>query len=73
MGGGNDPRYISDSVFLPYPFPDPTEDQRQVIRLCAERLDTHRKPVPEPQKRFGRAGQGINHLALGSYGFICTH
>jgi hypothetical protein len=43
MGVGNDPRYISDSVFLPFPFPDCTEDQKQAIRDLAERLDAHRK------------------------------
>jgi SAM-dependent methyltransferase len=43
MGVGNDPRYISDSVFLTFPFPDCPETQKQIIRGTAERLDAHRK------------------------------
>lgn len=43
MGVGNDPRYISDSVFLTFPFPDCSETQKQTIRKTAERLDAHRK------------------------------
>jgi hypothetical protein len=43
MGVGNDPRYISDSVFLTFPFPDCGDGQKQAIREIAERLDAHRK------------------------------
>jgi hypothetical protein len=43
VGVGNDPRYISDSVFLTFPFPDCSETQKQTIRETAERLDAHRK------------------------------
>ena len=43
MGVGNDPRYISDSVFLTFPFPDANDAQTRSIRECGERLDAHRK------------------------------
>ncbi|HEY1902577.1 MAG TPA: DNA methyltransferase [Terracidiphilus sp.] len=43
MGVGNDPRYISDSVFLTFPFPDANDVQTRSIRECGERLDAHRK------------------------------
>jgi hypothetical protein len=47
MGVGNDPRYISDSVFLTYPFPTCTDAQKESIRGVAERLDAHRKRQQE--------------------------
>ena len=43
MGVGNDPRYISDSVFLTFPFPDCRDSQKQAIRNVAEAIDNHRK------------------------------
>jgi hypothetical protein len=43
MGVGNDPRYISDSVFLTFPFPEANEEQADSIRKCGESLDAHRK------------------------------
>jgi hypothetical protein len=43
--GGNTPRYNKTRCFDPFPFPDPTEEQKQKIRELGERLDTHRKNV----------------------------
>ena len=43
LGVGNDPRYTSNTTFLPFPFPAATEAQRTRIRDIAEALDTHRK------------------------------
>lgn len=43
MGMGNDPRYSTSRCFLPFPFPTPTESQRDHIRTLAEQLDAHRK------------------------------
>jgi hypothetical protein len=43
MGVGNDPRYISDSVFLTFPFPVADDAQTLLIRECGERLDSHRR------------------------------
>lgn len=37
------PRYNKTRCFEPFPFPDPTESQRQHIREVAEALDAHRK------------------------------
>jgi hypothetical protein len=43
LGVGNDFRYTSDLTFLPFPFPDCSEGQKQCIRALGEALDTHRK------------------------------
>jgi hypothetical protein len=43
LGVGNDPRYTSNQTFLPFPFPDCTEKQKERIRALAEELDAHRK------------------------------
>ena len=39
------PRYIKTLCFDPFPFPDPTPDQKAKIRELGERLDAHRKQV----------------------------
>ncbi|MBD0345274.1 MAG: class I SAM-dependent DNA methyltransferase, partial [Coleofasciculus sp. Co-bin14] len=43
--GGNTPRYNNSVCFDPFPFPDPTSEQKQKIRDLGERLDAHRKRV----------------------------
>ena len=43
--GGNTPRYNNTVCFEPFPFPDPTSEQKQKIRELGERLDSHRKQV----------------------------
>ncbi|MEG4323470.1 MULTISPECIES: DNA methyltransferase [unclassified Microcoleus] len=45
LGVGNDPRYNKTRCFDPFPFPDPTDTQKQIIRELGERLDRHRKRV----------------------------
>ncbi|MBW4483002.1 MAG: class I SAM-dependent DNA methyltransferase [Tildeniella torsiva UHER 1998/13D] len=45
LGVGNDPRYNNSVCFDPFPFPDPTSEQKQKIRNLGELLDTHRKSV----------------------------
>jgi very-short-patch-repair endonuclease len=42
---GNTPRYNKTVCFDPFPFPDPTESQKQKIRDLGDRLDSHRKRV----------------------------
>lgn len=37
------PVYVKSECFEKFPFPDPTEIQREAIREYAERLDSHRK------------------------------
>jgi len=37
------PRYNNSRCFDPFPFPDPNESQKRVIRNISERLDAHRK------------------------------
>jgi hypothetical protein len=39
------PRYQKDRCFDPFPFPDPTPEQKQNIRELGDRLDSHRKQV----------------------------
>ncbi|MEG4860992.1 class I SAM-dependent DNA methyltransferase [Microcoleus sp. K1-B6] len=39
------PRYNKTRCFDPFPFPDPTDPQKQTIRELGERLDSHRKRV----------------------------
>ncbi|MEG3935452.1 MULTISPECIES: DNA methyltransferase [unclassified Microcoleus] len=39
------PRYNKTRCFDPFPFPDPTDTQKQTIRELGERLDSHRKRV----------------------------
>ena len=43
LGVGNDSVYNKTTCFDPFPFPDAREQQKQVIRDLAERLDAHRK------------------------------
>jgi hypothetical protein len=43
LGVGNDPRYNKTRCFEPFPFPDPTEEQKARIRELGEALDAHRK------------------------------
>lgn len=43
MGVGNDPTWTNSRCFDPFPFPEATAAQKQVIRDLAERLDAHRK------------------------------
>ncbi|WP_380879071.1 hypothetical protein ACFB49_20180 [Sphingomonas sp. DBB INV C78] len=45
LGVGNDPRYSKSKIFDPYPFPDATPGQRQIIGDLAEELDATRKEV----------------------------
>ncbi|WP_340120088.1 DNA methyltransferase [Pelagibius sp. 7325] len=56
MGIGNDPRYQNDTVFDPFPFPDPPEDLKARIRDLGERLDAHRKTVLEKHKQLTMTG-----------------
>lgn len=41
------PRYNKSRCFEPFPFPDPSEAQRQQIRALGESLDAHRKRQQE--------------------------
>jgi hypothetical protein len=43
LGMGNDPVYVKSKVFDPFPFPDPTPEQRARIAKLAEELDATRK------------------------------
>jgi hypothetical protein len=43
LGVGNDPRYSKSKVFDPYPFPSPTDEQRDQIAALAEELDATRR------------------------------
>jgi SAM-dependent methyltransferase len=45
LGVGNDPRYSKSRCFDPFPFPEVSEAQKQVIRGSAEALDALRKHV----------------------------
>lgn len=47
LGIGNDPRYNKTRCFEPFPFPDCTEVQKELIRKHAEALDAHRKRQQE--------------------------
>jgi hypothetical protein len=43
LGVGNDLVYNHSKCFDPFPFPDPTEDQKTKLRALGEQLDAHRK------------------------------
>ena len=45
LGVGNDPVYSKTTCFDRFPFPDPTDTQKQKIRELGDRLDSHRKRV----------------------------
>jgi hypothetical protein len=47
LGVGNDSIYSQINCFDPFPFPDPTETQKQQIRNLGEQLDRHRKQIQE--------------------------
>jgi hypothetical protein len=59
MGMGNDPRWQNARCFDPFPFPEATEAQKDVIRGLAERLDAHRK-----------AAQGRGATITGMYNLL---
>jgi hypothetical protein len=52
LGVGNDSRYSKSRVFDPFPFPDPTPEQRAAIADLAEELDTTRKAVLAENERL---------------------
>jgi hypothetical protein len=43
LGYGNDPVYVKSTCFETFPFPAPTDSQKQRIGDLAEQLDAHRK------------------------------
>ena len=43
LGVGNDPRYTSNTTFLPFPFPTCHVNMKDKISYVAESLDSHRK------------------------------
>ncbi|MCB6180228.1 hypothetical protein LHP98_19150 [Rhodobacter sp. Har01] len=43
LGVGNDANYNHAQCFNPFPFPDPTNDQKARLRNLGEQLDAHRK------------------------------
>lgn len=43
LGVGNDPRYNNTVCFNTFPFPDPTPQQTEHLRVLGEALDAHRK------------------------------
>jgi hypothetical protein len=45
LGVGNDSNYNHSECFGKFPFPTPTDTQKQTIRELGERLDSHRKRV----------------------------
>lgn len=45
LGVGNDPRWRNLTCFDPFPFPDASQAQREVIGALADKLDAHRKRV----------------------------
>jgi hypothetical protein len=42
LGVGNDPRYTPTTTFETFPFPRPTDKQREAIATTARELDTKR-------------------------------
>lgn len=45
MGVGNDPTWTNTTCFIPFPFPDTSDAQKELIRELGEELDAHRKNV----------------------------
>ncbi|PPK87329.1 type II restriction/modification system DNA methylase subunit YeeA [Neolewinella xylanilytica] len=56
LGVGNDSVYAKTRCFETFPFPSPTEDQKQSIRNLAERLDAHRKRQQAQQPKLTMTG-----------------
>jgi hypothetical protein len=56
MGVGNHPRYNKSRTFDPFPFPDPTPQQRTVIADVAEELDATRKAALAEHPRLTMTG-----------------
>ena len=56
LGIGNDPRYSKSKVFDPFPFPDPTPDQRTTITDLGEELDATRKAALAEHPRLTMTG-----------------
>ncbi len=49
LGVGNDPRYTPTTCFETFPFPDPSEEQREEISEAARRLDELRRNWLNPE------------------------
>ncbi|MDX6379431.1 MAG: hypothetical protein QOI57_455 [Rubrobacteraceae bacterium] len=49
MGVGNDLRYTPTTCFETFPFPEPTEEQREEISAAAKRLDELRRNWLNPE------------------------
>lgn len=56
MGVGNDSRYNKSKTFDPFPFPDPTPEQRAVIADLGEELDATRKAALAEHPRLTMTG-----------------
>jgi hypothetical protein len=52
LGVGNDVRYNKSRCFDPFPFPNPSDERRAVVRDLAEQLDGHRKRVLASQRNL---------------------
>jgi type II restriction/modification system DNA methylase subunit YeeA len=49
LGVGNDPRYTPTTCFETFPFPEPTDEQREEIASAAKRLDELRRNWLNPE------------------------
>ncbi len=49
LGVGNDPRYTPTTCFETFPFPRPTEAQREAIAAAAKELDERRRAWLDPE------------------------
>ncbi len=56
LGIGNDPVYVKSSCFDPFPFPNPTPEQREQLTALGEELDATRKLVLAEQTHLTLTG-----------------
>ncbi len=49
LGKGNDPRYTPTTTFETFPFPRPTDEQREAIGAAAKELDEKRRAWLDPE------------------------
>lgn len=57
LGVGNDPVYNTTKCFQPFPFPTPTEAQKEEIRRLGDAVDAHRKA-----RQAAHPGLGLTDL-----------
>ncbi|MCD0161093.1 class I SAM-dependent DNA methyltransferase [Deinococcus sp. 6YEL10] len=80
-GVGNDPTYVTETCFDPFPFPEPDATQRANIELYAEHLDAERNkllaadPTLTMRELYHRVKEQriVRNMAASAYQILSAH